>query len=91
VAAIMTAAHVRRRTLPFSLAWWAFTFPLGAFAAAGNKLGTLLHLETVWLVGLASFILLGFLWIATLIKTVQGIFRGTLLTPSHPVPATAAR
>ena len=33
-AAVLLGAYIRRGRLPYGLGWWAFTFPLGAFAAS---------------------------------------------------------
>lgn len=84
IALAITAGELRRRALPFSLAWWAFTFPLGAYAAAGHRLGTLLGLEAVWLVGMVSFALLAVLWAAALFNTARGVWRGTVFLPHAP-------
>jgi C4-dicarboxylate transporter/malic acid transport protein len=83
---ILTLGYRRRGELPFSLAWWAFTFPLGAYAAAGHYLGTLFHLNTVWLVGLAAYVLLVFLWGAAFLNTLGGVLRGTLFAPPAQMP-----
>ncbi len=87
---ILTLGYRRRGELPFSLAWWAFTFPLGAYAAASSYLGTLLHMDSVWLLGLAAYALLVVLWSATFLNTAQGVFAGTLFAPPPHVPQAAS-
>jgi C4-dicarboxylate transporter/malic acid transport protein len=87
VMALSMTLHRRvLRDLPFSLTWWAFTFPLGAFAAASYRLGTLFHLHSVWVVGLLAYALLLVLWSAAFVNTVLGVFRGTLFAPPAPAP-----
>jgi C4-dicarboxylate transporter/malic acid transport protein len=88
MAAVLTLGRLWRNDLPFSLTWWAFTFPLGAYAGAGARLGDLLHLQSVWLLGLTAFALLWVLWSATLVNTIKGVASGSLFRP-HPAPAPA--
>ena len=87
MAILLTIAYKRRGELPFSLTWWAFTFPLGAFAAASYRLGTLFHMDSVWGLGLASYGLLIVLWSAALINSAIGAARGTLFASPAPKPA----
>jgi C4-dicarboxylate transporter/malic acid transport protein len=89
MAVLLTLAYRRRGELPFTLTWWAFTFPLGAFAAASYRLGTLFHLDSVWALGLASFALLIVLWSAALFKSVLGAVRGTLFADPAPEPSAS--
>jgi C4-dicarboxylate transporter/malic acid transport protein len=86
MAILLTIAYKRRGELPFSLTWWAFTFPLGAFAAASHRLGMLFHLDSVWTLGLAAYALLIFLWCAALINSAIGAARGTLFASPAPPP-----
>jgi C4-dicarboxylate transporter/malic acid transport protein len=79
MAVVLTLCARRRGELPFALAWWAFTFPLGAFIAASHRLGTALSLTSVYYTGLAALALLAVLWAVTLVKTVRGALRGELL------------
>jgi len=79
MAAILTLCARRRNELPFTLAWWAFTFPLGAFVAASHRLGGGLNLYPVYYVGFAALVLLAILWALTLVMTVRAIARGELL------------
>lgn len=87
MAILLTLAYARRGELPFSLTWWAFTFPLGAFAAASYRLSTVFHLDSIWGLGLAAYGLLIVLWIAALINSVAGAVSGKLFMP----PAQAAQ
>jgi tellurite resistance protein TehA-like permease len=87
MALLLTLAYKRRGELPFSLTWWAFTFPLGAFTAASYRLSTVFHLDSLWGLGLATYGLLLFLWSAALINSVMGVVSGKLFMP----PAQMAR
>jgi C4-dicarboxylate transporter/malic acid transport protein len=79
MSAILTLCARRRDELPFALAWWAFTFPLGAFVAASHRLGGGLNLYPVYYIGFAALVLLAFLWALTLVMTVRAVARGELL------------
>jgi C4-dicarboxylate transporter/malic acid transport protein len=89
IALVLTGARLPKGNLPFALSWWAFTFPLGSWALGGARLGTLLHLQSVWEVGFAAFLLLCGFWSVTLLRTLDGVLRGTLfLPPSLPKSAS---
>jgi C4-dicarboxylate transporter/malic acid transport protein len=81
MASVLTAAAARRGELPFALSWWAFTFPLGAFVAASWRLGTQLALAPLVAVGAVALALLAAFWLATLVRTLQGLASGALLRP----------
>ncbi len=89
MATLLTLAYWRRNQLPFSLAWWAFTFPLGAFATASHRLGTLFGFDTVWTVGLVALALLVLLWTLALINSLRGAFTGALFADG-PAPTADA-
>lgn len=86
MALFITLAYWRRGELPFSLTWWAFTFPLGAYAAASHRLGTLFGLDSVWGIGFAAFVLLLGLWAAALLGSLRGVLSGKLFADPPPAP-----
>jgi C4-dicarboxylate transporter/malic acid transport protein len=69
--------------LPFSLSWWAFTFPLGAFVLGSQRLSEVTGLTTPLAFGWLAWALLAAIWTLTLIKTVGGVASGKLFQP-HP-------
>ncbi|MEO1765770.1 tellurite-resistance/dicarboxylate transporter [Thiobacter aerophilum] len=90
MALLITLAYWRRGELPFSLAWWAFTFPLGAYAAASHRLGSLFGLESVWAIGFAAYLVLLVLWTAAFLGSLRGVVSGKLfLDPPAPSPSAA--
>ncbi|MDZ7622186.1 MAG: C4-dicarboxylate ABC transporter [Candidatus Competibacteraceae bacterium] len=74
----LTWTAYRQQQLPFSLAWWAFTFPLGAFTLGSQRLADTLGLTIPMTVGAISWGLLAFLWTATLFRTLAGAASGAL-------------
>jgi C4-dicarboxylate transporter/malic acid transport protein len=78
MASVLTIAAYRRGALPFALSWWALTFPLGAFVAASQRLGSLLDLAPIYFIGLAALALLAAFWTVTLARTVRGAASGAL-------------
>jgi C4-dicarboxylate transporter/malic acid transport protein len=84
MALALTLRYWRRGELPFALTWWAFTFPLAAFAAASHRLSTLFGLDTVWAVGFAAYVLLVLFWLAAFIGSVRGVVSGRLFTDPAP-------
>jgi len=84
VLAMLFTWSVRKVTpLPFSLAWWAFTFPLGAFTLGSQRLNDVTGLTTPLAFGWLAWALLAAIWTLTLIKTIGGVASGKLFQP-HP-------
>lgn len=79
MAVVMTLAYKLKGQLPFALSWWAFTFPLGAYAAASFRLEETFHLGIVNGVGLLAYALLLVLWAITLLRSARGVADGSLL------------
>ena len=60
------------------MSWWAFTFSLGAYVAAGHVLSQLFNLELVNYIGFSLYWLLIAFWAVTLAKTSIHAYHGTL-------------
>jgi len=94
IATAVTLHHLRRGGIPFSLSFWAFTFPLAAYALSTMHVAAYLHAPgIIWYAGLLS-VLLVLLWIFAAIGTLVALFAGRLFVPplqskpSRPHPAT---
>ena len=83
LASLLTLAARAAGQMPFALSWWGFTFPLGAFVAESLRLSKLLGWSTVFGVGVATWLLLCFLWFVTAIRTARGVASGAIFQP-HP-------
>ena len=77
-SAVLLGAYLRRGRLPYGLGWWAFTFPVGAYAAStlalarGWHAGALEALATLLFVGLAAF------WAIVAIGTLRALRSGAV-------------
>ncbi|ASJ06766.1 TDT family transporter [Thermococcus pacificus] len=71
MAVIMTLHYIRRLSLPYSLAWWAFIFPLGAYVSATHNVGTAFGIGAIDSFGFALYWLLLALWLLTGVKTLK--------------------
>lgn len=82
---VLTAAlvthYVTRRTHPFFFTWWAYTFPLGAFALSAGSLGRFLGINTFVPVLVVVTWLLTAVWLVTAALTSRMIVRGHAFTP----------
>lgn len=77
MAALITGRYLREG-LPFNLGWWGYTFPIGVYAVATLKLGTLLVLGVVQFLGYSLIALLAVIWVIVALRTVHGTWRGEL-------------
>ncbi|WP_023589538.1 SLAC1 family transporter [Streptomyces thermolilacinus] len=80
--------RARRRGMGFSLAWWAFTFPVGTCVTGLEGLGRLTGLVVLDGAALALYAVLVAGWLAAATGTVRGLLGGTLL--AGPGPAADA-
>ncbi|ASJ00804.1 TDT family transporter [Thermococcus gorgonarius] len=76
MAVIMTLHYIRRLSLPYSLAWWAFIFPLGAYVSATHNVGTTFGIGVIDSFGFALYWLLLTLWLLTGVKTLKHTLLG---------------
>jgi C4-dicarboxylate transporter/malic acid transport protein len=77
----ITFYYLRRGKIPFTLSWWAFIFPLAAYALASYSIYNYTKIELVYWYTLLLGILLIFLWVLTSANTILGIIKNKLLFP----------
>ncbi len=70
MAIILTLHYIRKLNLPYSLAWWAFIFPLGAYVSATHNVGIAFKITAIDSFGFALYWLLFALWLVTGVKTI---------------------
>lgn len=78
---LVSALVVLRRgypTVPFSISWWGFTFPFGAWTITTLVLGRLWSAPWMEWLGVAATVALVLLWIFVAARTASGIRRGTI-------------
>ncbi|AHF80760.1 TDT family transporter [Thermococcus paralvinellae] len=73
MAVIMTLHYIRKLNLPYSLAWWAFIFPLGAYVSATHNVALAFGIDIIDSFGFVLYWLLFGLWLVTGIKTLKHI------------------
>lgn len=78
--AITTTLHyIRSLSLPYSLAWWAFIFPLGVFVvSSATTYSYFPTLSLIYWTGFILYILLIALWIITTYFTIVHLVKGNL-------------
>lgn len=70
MAVLMTLHYLRNLHLPYSLAWWAFIFPLGAYVSATYNVGTAFGFGVMVDFGFVLYWFLLALWLITGAKTL---------------------
>jgi tellurite resistance protein TehA-like permease len=88
------AVRARRRGMGFSLAWWAFTFPVGTCVTGAESLARHTGLVALDALAVALYALLLTAWATAAVRTVRGLVSAELLSgphraPAAPPPATA--
>jgi len=71
MATALTLHYVRRMSLPYSGAWWAFIFPLGAFTNATLDIGDVFRLPLMKHFGFLLLWPLLTMWVYTLLKMLK--------------------
>lgn len=85
-ASILTAAAIVKRNLPFALSWWAFTFPLGAYAGATYLIAVYYQCAALRHYGFFCYLLLSAFWLVVFTRTLARAFRGELFKDPSPKP-----
>jgi len=91
--AITLTIRAARTQLPFSLGWWAFTFPVGVLVAGTDALATQTHAQIFAFASLALFTLLATLWSLVVIRTLHAASVAIITNPrtEHDVTGLALR
>ncbi|MFF6782339.1 C4-dicarboxylate ABC transporter [Streptomyces sp. NPDC012510] len=86
--------RARRRGMGFSMAWWAFTFPVGTCVTGAEGLARHTGLGAFDVLAVALYALLVAAWVTAAVHTARGLVSGELLAaprraPAEPQPTTA--
>lgn len=79
--------RARRRGMGFSMAWWAFTFPVGTCATGAEGLARHTGLVALDVLAVALYGLLLVAWVTAAASTARGLVSGELLAAPRPAPA----
>lgn len=93
LAGAMTVRALRRG-MPFTMGWWAFTFPVGTCVTGLAALGDRTELTALTVLAHGVYALLATAWAVAGVRTVRGLVSGELLAgpraaPRAPSPMTA--
>ncbi|MEA2214173.1 MAG: hypothetical protein QOF83_4121 [Solirubrobacteraceae bacterium] len=70
-----------RRSLPFSLSWWSFTFPVGTLVTGTSQLALHTHANFLTWASVALYAFLIGAWLITAARTAHGSLRGRVFIP----------
>ncbi|NWJ46993.1 MAG: hypothetical protein HXX08_14115 [Chloroflexi bacterium] len=76
MAGLLLVRYLRQGGLHFTLGWWAFTFPVGAFTVSTLALARQWKVDFMEWLGVGFFLLLVAFWLTVAIRTVTGIRTG---------------
>lgn len=77
--AVALVVRARRGGMPFTMTWWAFTFPLGTCATGAESLAHHTGLPAFGALAIALYVLLVAAWSTAAVGTVRGLLSGRLL------------
>ncbi len=77
-AILVTTGIHRKEQIPFTLSWWAFIFPTGAFVVASSALYQAWEVQFIAWTGIAVLVFLLGLWLWNFIQTVNALKEGRL-------------
>ncbi|KUO75631.1 MAG: C4-dicarboxylate ABC transporter [Desulfosporosinus sp. BRH_c37] len=77
-ASIITIIYILKKKLPYTLSWWAFTFPLGAYTGATYLISIIFQSEAVRLFGFLCYWLLAVCWFIVFCNTFVRVCTGAL-------------
>ena len=75
-SAVLLGAYLRRGRLPYGLGWWAFTFPIGAYAASTLALARAWHAGVLEALAVILFVCLVGFWLIVAGRTVGAVRSG---------------
>lgn len=88
--AVAMVVRAVRRGMPFSMTWWAFTFPVGTCVTGAAGLAHATGLIALAWLSLALFVLLTAAWALAWARTAHALVSGALpAAPPVPGPAKA--
>ncbi|WP_459643140.1 SLAC1 family transporter [Kineococcus sp. NUM-3379] len=70
-----------RRGMPFTLSWWAFTFPVGTVVTGAGQLAVHSGSAALAAGAAAGWAVLLLAWGVVAVRTLRGVLDGTLLAP----------
>ena len=82
IALMISWRNFKKEGIPFSLSWWAFIFPLGAYGMSSLKIADYFNSKLVYNYTLILILALTALWTITFIRTIKGVLNGSLLKPN---------
>jgi C4-dicarboxylate transporter/malic acid transport protein len=80
IAAAITL-RTAKANLPFSLAWWSFTFPVGTLVTGTSVLATATHASFLRYTSAALYGLLIVAWLTAASQTARGVLSGRVFLP----------
>ena len=84
VLASALTLRTMRKKLPFSLAWWSFTFPVGVTVTGTIRLALQTGLPAFRWASAAGYVALLAAWLVVAVRTSHAALRGRLFVPPAP-------
>lgn len=79
MALAVTTRYVKNG-MPFNLGWWGYTFPIGVYALATLRLGSVIPVAAIGVFGSVLVLALAAIWLVVALKTAMGAVEGALFS-----------
>ncbi len=90
--AIVVTVQALREPFPFAMSWWAFTFPLGAYAVATFLLGEAFGVGYLTGFAFGLWVALPAFWLLVSVRTLASAWTGGIFAPPPaPTPVAGVR
>lgn len=76
LSVILLLHYVKNKNHPFVFGWWAYTFPLGAFAISNGAIAHLIDFTIFGYVLQGINVVLLFVWIVVFFSTIKSVMNG---------------
>ncbi|MEC3954061.1 TDT family transporter [Nocardia sp. CDC153] len=83
LALAIAVTYHARKSMPFNMTWWGFTFPLGCCVTGSTALYQHSGANVFAVIAVALYALLVAAWAVVAAKTVRGVLHGNLLRPAN--------
>lgn len=78
---MITLMYIKEGTIPFTISWWAFIFPIAAYSLGSLSAYKYTNIEFIKIYSIILITGLFLIWLVTFVRSIIGMINKTLLLP----------